>query len=370
MTKVLFFHNIVAPYRTPLFNHIAKKVDLEVCFLNIHDKDRMWDQSDRGFLFKYFFSQSVNFKVLGKKLSLNIDILRRYSKANFDVVIFLDDPENIVSMFAAIFYFKFFKRTKVILISPRFRSYVSVVDGFFSSVFKRIIDVFRFPMYFMADRIWCYSKETKNILSKYVSEKKLIVGFQGYPEQDVKLYLTEQYFQRKFDSKEIIYLGYLNKRKGVDVLIKAFNVVKSRGLKLNLKIIGDGEYRAEIEAATDSSIQMMGYIGGLEKYTHIQNSMFLCLPSHSDSWGWVVQESHICATPVITTRQVVAREILPSQDYVYESANVDNLVDIFTKISELSYLDYCNLCLASHESSKEHTIKKAMDSFDEIMRNL
>lgn len=107
--------------------------------------------------------------------------------------------------------------------------------------------------------------------------------------------------------KYILYVGRLDSKKGIDILIKAFNNIKPNGLKLYIAGAFN-EYKIELETLANElginkNIKFLGLITGKEKKKLYRNAHVFVAPSHSEVIGMVNLEAAIEKTPVITTYQ-------------------------------------------------------------------
>ena len=108
--------------------------------------------------------------------------------------------------------------------------------------------------------------------------------------------------------KYLFYIGRLDQKKGIDILIKAFIKVNPRDVKL--KIAGEfNSYKEELDKIVKdssikaSNIEFLGFVKGKVKDDLIKNAIALVAPSHSEVIGMVNLEAAILKTPVITTHQ-------------------------------------------------------------------
>ncbi|CAM1345186.1 glycosyltransferase [Tenacibaculum amylolyticum] len=108
-----------------------------------------------------------------------------------------------------------------------------------------------------------------------------------------------------FSDKYILYLGRLNKTKGIDVLITAFaNIVDK---KVTLKIAGGfNDYKKELETLVKTyklgeRVEFLGEVKGTIKEKLIQNAWAMVSPTFSDVIGIVNLEAGLFKTPMITT---------------------------------------------------------------------
>ena len=111
----------------------------------------------------------------------------------------------------------------------------------------------------------------------------------------------------EFNKKYILYLGRINDKKGIDILIKAFANIENT--KLKLKIAGGfSNYQKDLERQVkqlqlEDKVEFLGLVTGNEKEALFKNAFIFVAPSHSEVVGMVNLESAIFGTPVITTKQ-------------------------------------------------------------------
>nr|WP_321221278.1 glycosyltransferase [uncultured Psychroserpens sp.] len=115
--------------------------------------------------------------------------------------------------------------------------------------------------------------------------------------------------EESYNSKDkyILYVGRLDPKKGIDLLIKAFANIKHDAIKL--KIAGNfNDYKKELEElitslGLENKVEFLGLITGKEKVNAFKNAFVFVAPSHSEVVGMVNLEAAIYKTPVITTFQ-------------------------------------------------------------------
>ena len=107
--------------------------------------------------------------------------------------------------------------------------------------------------------------------------------------------------------KYVLYLGRIDKKKGIDILINAFSNLGNK--KFRLKIAGaPNDYQKELKNLVksldlDNQVDFLGLVTGKEKEILFKNAFVFVAPSHSEVVGMVNLESAIYKTPVITTFQ-------------------------------------------------------------------
>lgn len=99
---------------------------------------------------------------------------------------------------------------------------------------------------------------------------------------------------------ELLFLGRLNWKKGLDKLIEAMKLVP----EARLAVAGNDEenYAATLPGA--ANVRFLGPVFGAEKEALLRNAAALLLPSISENFGNVVLEAMAASTPVIVTPAV------------------------------------------------------------------
>ena len=108
------------------------------------------------------------------------------------------------------------------------------------------------------------------------------------------------------DRRPIVFLysGSLIRRKGVDVLARAFLNILTDGIDAKLIVLGAGEMRREIEKVLrdhKDAIDFAGFKDWDALPAAYAGADILCAPSRHDGWGLVVLEGLAAGLPVIST---------------------------------------------------------------------
>lgn len=129
----------------------------------------------------------------------------------------------------------------------------------------------------------------------------------------------------------ILFVGRLDPKKGIDILIKALYSINNKRIKL--KIAGpNSNYQEELiklikDLGLESRVEFLGMVSGKEKFQLYRDAWVFVAPSYSEVVGMVNLEAGIVATPVITTYQTGLYKEWTKQGGVLISPNVDELVN-------------------------------------------
>ncbi len=112
---------------------------------------------------------------------------------------------------------------------------------------------------------------------------------------------------------QILFVGWPNFVKGVDVLLHAVDLLRRRGSSARLLIAGGALYRnTRVQEQTlhtlasslglDRTVTFLGRVPHQEVSRLMAESSVLVLPSRAESFGAVLVEALACGTPVVATR--------------------------------------------------------------------
>ncbi len=109
----------------------------------------------------------------------------------------------------------------------------------------------------------------------------------------------------------ILFLSRLHQKKGLELLICAADILRGDGLQFRILIAGSGEdaYEEHLKTMVSSHglsehIRFLGFVSGIVKVSLYEAADLFVLPTSQENWGFVLMESLLCGTPVMTTRGV------------------------------------------------------------------
>jgi glycosyltransferase involved in cell wall biosynthesis len=108
-----------------------------------------------------------------------------------------------------------------------------------------------------------------------------------------------------------VFAGAMNRNKGFDLLVEAFDRVRQIEPGVRLGIVGPtGDAFDALSRVAHSSISVLGFLRQVELASRFHRADCLLLPSRADSYGMVVAEALAAGLPVIVSGMVGAKELV------------------------------------------------------------
>lgn len=169
---------------------------------------------------------------------------------------------------------------------------------------------------------------------------------------DESEYPEEVDLRKKYDSKKILFVSRIHKKKGIEILLKAFSKIAIETKKdWNIEIIGSGDkgYLRELKSlrsslSVESQVFFLGSFYGKEKIHALSNSTLFILPSYSENFGIAIAEALAAHTPVLTTRGTPWQDLVEYKAGDWIELSVDDLVYSMTTLMTLDFPTYSQLC--------------------------
>jgi glycosyltransferase involved in cell wall biosynthesis len=137
----------------------------------------------------------------------------------------------------------------------------------------------------------------------------------------------------------ILYLGRLKKYKSVDLLIKALPLVINEVPEARLVIVGEGDYKPELQNLTrnlelEDKVIFTGFVDGKTKVEWLHRAWVTVYPSIKEGWGLTNIEANACGTPAIASDVPGLREsVLPGKTgFLFRYGDEQDLADKIIRI--------------------------------------
>lgn len=116
----------------------------------------------------------------------------------------------------------------------------------------------------------------------------------------------------------ILFLGNLERRKGIFVLAEAFRTIWRERPDARLVFVGDGSQRATLESyvrADESkvAVEFRGELHGDKKKNALLAADLVVIPSLGEPYGIVALEAMACARPIVATRAGGLQHLVPPE---------------------------------------------------------
>ena len=323
--RVLHLQHFVYPYRFPLFEEIARSVQLDVYFCRDKRRGRQWDVQmppRRTFGARILRAFSVG------PLTLNPGLLwalrKRYdvySVAGLDTITLLQFlqiylisrlrrvPFILIDEFIDTAYYRTNRRVSYAVNKAIRRIFYQRIDAFV--LWNRLGLEWAVRLGARRDRVFCGPQVLANERDGFA------------PDEAERLDAMNAW---RGDKKKVLFVGRLIELKGIDVLIEAFK--KCEDEDIELVIVGNGPCEAALReiAGEDHRISFRGYLEGVQKRDEYKSADVFVLPSLHEPWGFVVNEAIAWGLPIVATTAVGSADFLVNGNgYVVQAGDREAL---------------------------------------------
>lgn len=167
---------------------------------------------------------------------------------------------------------------------------------------SKLIELLRIPYARSIFKKIAYMTAVSDTAARFVREWSEI------PVEIVPNYVDIKNFSPPKDTKRdpsmILYIGRLEKRKGVMSLLKAFDLLAARNPEVKLVVAGDGAERRRLETyVDDNNIPRVTFLGAVDDPTRLillhQASLFCSPALYGESFGIVLLEAMAAQVPIV-----------------------------------------------------------------------
>jgi len=295
---------IIAPYRIPVFNALAKEPDIELKVIFLAENDpglRKWLVYKNEMEFPYQVLSSRRMRLAGRSLILHWGLTTALGEFAPEAIIcggYNDVADWQAWLWARRRKLPFLvwvesngsdRRAGIAVFESLKKRFLAgstgvVVPGRASTTYAASLGV-RDDSVFIAP----------NAVDNELFGKRALQERSQAESQRLALGLPERYF---------LFVGRLIREKGVFDLIEAYaGLSPDIRKKIGLVLVGDGRERAELEKAarvvSPGKIIFRGFVQRDRLVTDYALAEVFVFPTHSDAWGLSVNEAMACGLPVI-----------------------------------------------------------------------
>jgi len=276
-----------------LYNRIYKEKDFLIFSPNINNF------KNHKTLFK--FTKKIGENIL-YSLLLNFKINKLIKKYNLYIVNIHCGPGGLILT----------KKSISKLICTVFHTYYQQQKYIPSQKWKYSLYLLEKKMYKNADKIITISEDTKKVLIKIynITPSKIELIPCGV---DIQKFKKNEKI-KKFKNS-LLFIGRLDRRKGIDFLIRTIPLIKKEVSDIKLFIIGKGKIRKKTKKFVrdndiESNIRFLGFVPDSQLPKWYNCCQLTIVPSVFEGFGLTAIESLACETPVIGTNVDGIRSII------------------------------------------------------------
>jgi phosphatidylinositol alpha-mannosyltransferase len=139
----------------------------------------------------------------------------------------------------------------------------------------------------------------------------------------------------------ILFVGRIEKRKGLLYLVKAFEILKKKGQNIRLIVVGDGDKKEDIEDYVKKHQILDVFFEGEVKEKNLpkyyRTADICCFPSvYGEAFGIVLLEAMASGKPVVAFANQGYKEVLTGKgaDFLVKPKDIQNLVKKLTILTK------------------------------------
>lgn len=192
------------------------------------------------------------------------------------------------------------------------------------AIIERILSI-------VTDKIINISKfEEKEALNYGLNKKKMVVIYNGVKDKNYNIKYNINNSNNKI---ELLFVGRLDKTKGIDILLNIYNKYKFKNL--HLYVIGESVLD-NIEIKSNENITYLGWINNNDIDKYYQMCDCVIMPSRWDGFGLVAVEAMRNSKPVIVSNRGALPELIKNEinGYIFDLDDENSLKKIFLNLDK------------------------------------
>lgn len=324
MIRVLVVSVVPSPYQRDIFRALAARpeVDLNVCYMEAELRGYPWPQQPMADYEKVLSGGGFDNGKIRVHWNWGFQ-----NASDYDVVIF---NTYLTSISAQWMMRKFKKRPKWVFWGERLRPQSGAIRRKIQGLIANVIGG--------AAGIAAIGK---------LAVDDYAMRFPNTPIFNIPYHCSLEEFRRssiknrdRSSATTFLFCGVMNERKGVDVLLQAFDRLVLSGCNANLLLVGQegglSRFLASLSTATRSRIQYAGFQSPQELPGFFSKADVFVLPSRHDGWGVVMNQALGSGLSLIGSLSAGASHdlIVPGKNgLIFRSGDVDGLFNSLKAIS-------------------------------------
>ncbi len=193
--------------------------------------------------------------------------------------------------------------------------------------------------------------------------------FRGFYTCDADLYGSLP-VDRVRRERNVLFVGRFAREKGINLLIEAFNEIRTDFPDWKLVLVGSGSPDL-IEEGRNEQIRIEAFKQPEALLKMFEEASVFCLPSIFEPWGVVIHEAAMAALPIVCSDACGAGDEFVREDvsgYRFSKGNREGLKAALFNIMTLGDGERLNMGVASRELASRNTPEKWAGIFRDIIR--
>lgn len=291
--RAVFITNIPSPYRVDFFAYMQdnfKDYEFHIIFSGAGMENRKWNvamQEIENYIFLKSKTIIIRKRFDDRYIFIPVGVEKALNEIKPDLVFAMEYNPTILRAV------HWCQRKKI--------PFISWTDGTLNSE-KNIGKVQRFSRNYIVKRAAAF-------IASSTASKETQIAYGADPVKCFISYLTvdiNKYLCRKQpgESRQLIYVGSLIQRKGLDLLLPALAQAKE---DIRLVIVGEGQEKENLQQQMTKlgiadRVIFKGYVEGEPLRRLYQESDAFVLPTREDCFGLVILEAMCASLPVISSK--------------------------------------------------------------------
>lgn len=304
--RLVILTEIIAPYRIPVFNALARRTDLDLSVIFLAETDetlRQWRVYKNEISFAYRVLPSWRWRTRYSTFLVNRGLCAALSELSPQVIIC--GGYNYAASWQALLWAK--RHGVEFVLWSESNSHDARAGRpwveFMKTYFLRHCDRFVVPGKTSLEYLRVLGSQETNI---FTAPNAVDNGWFSTQAEYTRAHATEFRERMKLSSRYILFVGRLVPEKGVFDLLEAYAKLES-SLRANVGLVfaGDGISKDQLSEQAKQIHPGMIYFTGFAQREDLAGiyslAEALILPTHSDPWGLVVNEAMACGLPIVVT---------------------------------------------------------------------
>jgi glycosyltransferase involved in cell wall biosynthesis len=289
VTRLVLLTEIPAPFRIPLFNALAERLELRVVFLRRRQPGRRYELHGEELRFEWTVLPGLRIGGGLRWVVVNAGVGRALRGADVVLVGGWSQP----AFWQAAWWALRRRRPLLVWVESTLRDARPGFPVGAKRMLARRAAALVVPGSASAEYVRSVVPEARVAIAPNAVDAKLFASRVG----DRERLRAELGLRRPC----VLYVGRLAPEKGVGLLLEA-----ARGLEADVVLAGSGPEEARLRAAAPANVQFLGNVERDALPVWYAAADVLCLPSSSEAWGMTLNEGAAAGLPLVATEAVGA----------------------------------------------------------------